>query len=104
VADPRVTAHVLDAALRKLRWNADPRHDEKAELTDAQWAALAADLADRQQLRDALSWALDVLETSLARIDTVDGPPSDYHVRLRTAGLAKARAALASAETEKEPT
>jgi len=46
-----------------------------------------------RQKDEALSWALDVLELALKRIDSVDDL-SDEHMRIR-AGLAKARRALA---------
>jgi hypothetical protein len=51
--------------------------------------------AHSERLQEALSWALDALEIALKRIDTVDGPLSDEHIRIRAAGIAKARAALA---------
>lgn len=48
-----------------------------------------------EALREALSWALDVLDITLERLDAIDGADlSDDHYRIRAAGLAKARAAL----------
>lgn len=50
--------------------------------------------AERVVLREALSWALDVLDLCFKRLDTVDGPATGEHARMREAGMAKARAAL----------
>jgi hypothetical protein len=49
-------------------------------------------------LEEALSWALDVLELSLKRLDTLETEPySDEHYAIRKAGLTKARATLTDA-------
>lgn len=57
------------------------------------------------ELVEALSWALDVLEISLKRIDTIDGEHlNERHYAIRTAGLAKAHAALAAATPDTQNT
>ena len=54
---------------------------------------------------EALSWALDVLEVSLKRLDTIEPEPySQKHYDLRRRGLEKARTALANLNPDKETT
>lgn len=55
---------------------------------------LAAARLRETRLREALEWALDVLEISLKRIDSIDTFTAE-HYAIREAGLAKARAVLA---------
>jgi len=52
---------------------------------------------ERIELREALSWALDCLEITLRRLDTIDEPASERHLAIRAAGMKKARAALSEA-------
>lgn len=95
----------LDAALceiEALREELAEAEDRAKALAKVSWdATQRRQSAERQleQAREALSWALDVLEISLKRIDTIDGDSlSPEHFALRAAGLAKARRALAAAE------
>ena len=68
---------------------------------DERFTALAPALAQAlEEAWEALEWALDVHELTLRRLDELDPEPSSdpEHMRIREAGMAKARAVLAKLE------
>lgn len=72
-------------------------------LDDPDARALAVEVqrrrSENEEMRQALSWALDSLDLCFRRIDTIDDLSEEHHA-IRAAGMAKARSALASKEPE----